>query len=39
MRSQPEEEVFDSPSGWVAAHVRGYIETDGKDGHRWRGVT
>src|ERR671930_2080530 len=33
------EEVFDSPSGWVASHVRRYVETDGEDGHRWRGVT
>jgi deazaflavin-dependent oxidoreductase (nitroreductase family) len=33
------EEVFDSPSGWVAAHIRRYVETDGEDGHRWRGVT
>jgi deazaflavin-dependent oxidoreductase (nitroreductase family) len=34
----PEEEVFDSPTGWVARHVRGYVETDGKKGHRWSGV-
>ncbi len=37
MKSRPEE-VFDSPSGWVAAHIRRYVETDGRDGHRWRGV-
>jgi deazaflavin-dependent oxidoreductase (nitroreductase family) len=35
----PQEEVFDSPTGWVAEHIRGYIETDGRKGHRWRGVT
>jgi deazaflavin-dependent oxidoreductase (nitroreductase family) len=34
----PEEEVFDSPAGWVARHVRGYVETDGRRGHRWSGV-
>jgi deazaflavin-dependent oxidoreductase (nitroreductase family) len=34
----PQEEVFDSPTGWVAEHIRGYIETDGREGHRWRGV-
>jgi deazaflavin-dependent oxidoreductase (nitroreductase family) len=34
----PQEEVFDSPSGWVARHVRGYVETDGRKGHRWNGV-
>lgn len=33
-----EDEVFDSPTGWVARHVRGYVESDGKRGHRWRGV-
>jgi deazaflavin-dependent oxidoreductase (nitroreductase family) len=34
----PEEEVFDSPTGWVARHVRGYVETDGGKGHRRSGV-
>ncbi len=33
------EEVFDSPVGWVAQHIRGYIESDGETGHRWRGVS
>lgn len=33
-----QEEVFDSPKGWVARHVRRYVETDGKSGHRWSGV-
>jgi deazaflavin-dependent oxidoreductase (nitroreductase family) len=27
------EEVFDSPTGWVAQHVRGYVESDGAKGH------
>ena len=30
--------VTDSPTGWVAKHVRSYVESDGKKGHRWRGV-
>ncbi len=30
--------VTDSPTGWVAKHVRRYVESDGKNGHRWRGV-
>jgi len=34
-----QEEVFDSPSSWVAQHIREYVETDGEKGHRWRGVT
>ena len=34
----PSEEVFDSPKGWVAKHIRNYVESDGKKGHRWNGV-
>jgi deazaflavin-dependent oxidoreductase (nitroreductase family) len=30
------EEVVDSPTGWVAAHIRRYVETDGESGHEWR---
>ena len=33
-----EEEVFDSPTGWVKSHIRDYVESDGKKGHRWRGL-
>jgi deazaflavin-dependent oxidoreductase (nitroreductase family) len=33
-----EEEVVDSPSGWVADHIKQYVETDGAEGHEWRGV-
>lgn len=32
------EEIVDSPVGWVAAHVRRYVESDGRRGHRWSGV-
>jgi deazaflavin-dependent oxidoreductase (nitroreductase family) len=32
------EEVFDSPKGWVAQHIRRYVESDGRRGHRWSGV-
>lgn len=31
-------EPLDSPMDWVAEHVRRYIETDGADGHIWRGA-
>ena len=24
---------------WIADHLRRYLETDGKDGHMWRGLT
>jgi deazaflavin-dependent oxidoreductase (nitroreductase family) len=30
--------VTDSPTGWVSEHVRRYVESDGKSGHRWSGV-
>jgi deazaflavin-dependent oxidoreductase (nitroreductase family) len=33
-----QEEVFDSPKGWVARHIQRYVETDGRKGHRWSGV-
>ena len=32
------ERVFDSPKGWVASHIRDYVESDGRRGHRWHGV-
>jgi deazaflavin-dependent oxidoreductase (nitroreductase family) len=33
-----QEQVHDSPTGWVADHVRTYLETEGRDGHTWNGV-
>jgi deazaflavin-dependent oxidoreductase (nitroreductase family) len=33
-----DEEVLDSPTGWVARHVRSYVESGGQKGHRWNGV-
>lgn len=32
------EEVLDSPAGWVAEHIRNYVESDGAQGHDWNGV-
>ena len=32
------DEPTDSPTRWVAKHVREYLETDGRKGHRWNGV-
>jgi deazaflavin-dependent oxidoreductase (nitroreductase family) len=32
-----QEEILDSPTGWVARHVRRYVETDGRSGHEWNG--
>lgn len=31
------DEVIDSPSGWVAQHIREYVESGGERGHQWRG--
>ncbi|MFC0508296.1 nitroreductase family deazaflavin-dependent oxidoreductase [Micromonospora costi] len=30
------EDVLDSPTNWVAGHIRRYVETDGAEGHEWR---
>lgn len=32
------DEVTDSPTRWVAEHARRYLESEGSDGHLWRGV-
>ena len=32
------DEVVDSPTEWVADHIRRYVESRGEDGHIWRGV-
>jgi deazaflavin-dependent oxidoreductase (nitroreductase family) len=33
-----EQDVADSPSGWVREHVQRYARTNGESGHRWSGV-
>ena len=33
------EEVLDSPTGWVADHIKQYVETGGEDGHVRNGAT
>jgi deazaflavin-dependent oxidoreductase (nitroreductase family) len=32
----PEEQVSDSPTGWVGRHIRRYLDSDGANGHEWR---
>ncbi len=32
------ETVTDSPTAWVADHIRRYEDTNGADGHIWQGV-
>jgi deazaflavin-dependent oxidoreductase (nitroreductase family) len=34
-RAMPE--ITDSPTGWVASHVRSYVRSNGKSGHRFHG--
>src|SRR4029450_9047662 len=38
MTQHEEEAVVDSPTGWVATHIRRYVETDGKQGHLYHGM-
>ena len=33
-----QDEPLDSPVDWVAEHARHYIDTDGAEGHLWRGA-
>ena len=32
------EEVLDSPNDWVAQHIRDYVQSNGRNGHLFRGV-
>jgi len=32
-----EQQIFDSPTGWVRSHIRDYVDSDGEKGHLWRG--
>jgi deazaflavin-dependent oxidoreductase (nitroreductase family) len=34
-----EQEVVDSPTPFVADHIKSYVESDGADGHDWQGVS
>jgi deazaflavin-dependent oxidoreductase (nitroreductase family) len=36
-QEKPSANISDSPTGWVSKHIREYVETDGKKGHRWQG--
>lgn len=33
-----DEAVVNSPTGWVAKHIRSYVETGGKKGHLYHGM-
>ena len=30
--------IVDSPVGWVQDHIRSYVDSNGQEGHIWRGV-
>jgi len=34
----PFPQIVDSPVGFVADHIRSYVDSNGEDGHIWRGV-
>jgi deazaflavin-dependent oxidoreductase (nitroreductase family) len=36
---ESESNIYDSPRDWVAEHIQRYVETDGRSGHLWKGVT
>lgn len=36
--SRTEEEVVDSPTDWVARHIRTYVDSNGQNGHLFHGV-
>jgi len=35
---EPQDEIVDSPTSWVARHIRSYVESGGEKGHQWRGT-
>ncbi|MET8309746.1 nitroreductase family deazaflavin-dependent oxidoreductase [Micromonospora sp. NPDC005173] len=35
--AEQDETIEDSPVGWVASHIRRYVETDGADGGKYHG--
>ncbi|MEV7908308.1 nitroreductase family deazaflavin-dependent oxidoreductase [Streptomyces anulatus] len=37
MTHHEDEEIFDSTTGWVAEHIRRYVESDGEKGHMYQG--
>jgi deazaflavin-dependent oxidoreductase (nitroreductase family) len=36
--TETDQAVVDSPTPWVAQHIKEYVESDGEAGHLWRGV-
>lgn len=33
-----QDKIFDSPTGWVRDHIERYVESDGQNGHEWKGA-
>ncbi len=38
MKPTTDEQVHDSPVGWVSSHISDYVSSEGEKGHRWRGT-
>jgi deazaflavin-dependent oxidoreductase (nitroreductase family) len=38
MKPETDEQIHDSPVGWVSDHIDRYVSSDGENGHRWRGT-
>lgn len=38
MKPDTNEQIHDSPVGWVSDHIDTYVSSDGERGHRWRGT-
>lgn len=36
--TMPGEEIVDSSTGWVAKHIKQYVESDGAKGHQYNGA-
>lgn len=35
---EDQDQIYDSPTGWVAKHINSYVETEGRSGHKWQGL-
>ncbi len=33
-----QDDIHDSPTGWVNEHIQSYVESDGQKGHQYRGA-
>jgi deazaflavin-dependent oxidoreductase (nitroreductase family) len=38
-KMEKEEPIYNNPQGWVRSHIQEYVDSDGQQGHLWRGIT